>query len=73
MIGPYPGEIIGRSLGDPNSLEAAMASCIADRQCTGVSADWYVDAAFRPLSSTVGFAPDEGSYACTFIVGACEE
>ena len=66
--GPYMGEIVGDPLGGEGSFEAALDSCIANDQCSGMSTDWYMDAPWVAYSATEAFAIDEASYGCTFVV-----
>lgn len=71
VAGPYPGELSGEKLTEEMSLEEALAHCVQDSKCSGISASWYVGAKFIPVASQSEFRQDGGSYACTFTVTSC--
>ena len=48
---------------------AALKTCVDDPTCTGVTTTWYVGAPFQALRAVEAFRADEGSYACTTLVG----
>ena len=68
--GPYAGELTGQAVGEPAALEAALARCIADEECTGVSASWYIGADFSAVRAERPFVEDTNSYGCVVLV-AC--
>lgn len=67
--GALQGEIFGEPIGPPMDYVSALTTCVDDPTCTGVTSTWYVGAPFRALKAIEEFRPDEGSYACTTLVG----
>lgn len=68
--GPYPGMIQGTTLGPASDLTHAVESCLSEPDCTGISADWYIDADFTAVRSEGPFTPSDDAYGCTFLI-AC--
>jgi hypothetical protein len=67
--GAVQGEILGEAIGEPTDYVTALRACVDDATCVGVTSDWYVGAPFRAMRAADTFRPDEGSYACTTLVG----
>jgi len=72
VTGPYPGEIRGNTLSKEATLEEALAICVKNPECTGITASWYVGAQFSAASQKGAFAPQSDSYGCAFTVSDCK-
>ncbi len=68
--GPYPGMLQGVKLGPPGDLSGAVESCLTEADCTGITADWYIDGDFTAIRSSGPFVPSDDAYGCTFLI-AC--
>ena len=67
--GAVQGEILGEPIGERTDYVSALKTCVDDPTCTGVTTTWYVGAPFQALRAVEAFRADEGSYACTTLVG----
>ena len=71
--GPYPGMLQGVKLGPPGDLAGAVESCLTEADCTGITADWYIDADFTAIRSSGPFVPSDDAYGCTFLIACGDE
>ncbi len=67
--GATPGELLGRRGGDGSPFPVALAACVQDPECDGVTSEWYIGMPWFPVRDSQPFAHDDGSYACTALVG----
>ena len=67
--GAVPGELLGGRVGDGSPFPVALAACVQDPDCDGVTSEWYLGMPWFVVRDSQRFAEDEDSYACTALVG----
>ena len=67
--GAVPGELLGGRVGDGSPFPVALAACVQDPDCDGITSEWYTGMPWFVVRDGQRFAQDDDSYACTALVG----